>query len=406
MPHPAAATADRRATRIREADRIVSAASRACKHDDDIEKFQGREYDLIAFDEVATFTEHQYLSLSAWLRSFYPGQRVRVIGAGNPPRKSEYFWIKQRWGAWLDDKHPKYPTPPGEIRWYARIDDKDVEVDGAEPIQHGDEIIEPLSRTFIPGVMLDELKEEYTKRLQQTPEPLRSQLLYGDFTAGEEDSERQLIPTAWVRLANERWEAMEKPKDVPLRGVGVDVARGGDDQTIICKQWDNWFEPLIKYPGKETPSGKEVAGAVLDNMEESDWTGDAKNIPLVLDIGGVGGSPYDILTENGFKVDAFNSASKSNFMDKSGQYKFANRRAEAWWKFSEALNPDSGEDIALPPDNELLADLTAPLWDLGKGGLIIEKKDDIKKRLGRSPDAGDAVVMTYNLSVRANVSYF
>ena len=377
----------------------------ACKFDSDVDKFRGREYDLIAFDEVATFTEKQYLSLSAWARTIRPNQRVRIIGAGNPPLTSEYFWVKKRWAAWLDDKHTN-PAAPGEIRWYARIDDEDVEVDGPEPIQHGKELIEPLSRTFIPGVMLDELKDEYTKRLQQTPEPLRSQLLYGDFSIAESDKERQLIPTAWVRLANERWEAMEKPEDVPLRNLAVDVARGGEDQTVISKRWDNWFAPLIKYSGKETPTGKEVAGVVLDNMEDTDWTDATKKIPIVLDMSGVGSSPYDILIENNFTVDGFISSSGSNFMDKSGQFKFANRRAEAWWKFMEALDPDSGKDLALPPDNELMADLTAPVWDLGTRGLIIESKDQIKKRIGRSPDCGDAVVMNYNYDLHADIQYF
>jgi hypothetical protein len=78
-----------------------------------------------------------------------------------------------------------------------------------------------------------------------------------------------------------------------------------------------------------------------------------------------------------------------------GQLKFANKRAEAWWRFREALNPDQqgGSVIALPPDPELRADLAAPTYEVTARGLLIENKDDLRKRLGRSPGKGDAVVM-------------
>ena len=60
----------------------------------------------------------------------------------------------------------------------------------------------------------------------------------------------------------------------------------------------------------------------------------------------------------------------------------------------EALDPISGDDIALPPDPELLADLTAPRWSITTSGIQVESKKDIVKRLKRSPDCGDAVVLS------------
>ena len=76
--------------------------------------------------------------------------------------------------------------------------------------------------------------------------------------------------------------------------------------------------------------------------------------------------------------------------------------------FARHLDPNSGEKIALPPDSELMADLTAPTWFLSTQGIQIEEKDAIRKRLGRSTDAGDAVVMCYNIITRAgnNMVYF
>jgi len=71
-----------------------------------------------------------------------------------------------------------------------------------------------------------------------------------------------------------------------------------------------------------------------------------------------------------------------------------NCRAAAWWNLRERLDPDLGDDISLPDDAELLGDLTAPTWREAAGGkIVIESKDDIRKRLGRSTDVGDAVVM-------------
>jgi hypothetical protein len=69
---------------------------------------------------------------------------------------------------------------------------------------------------------------------------------------------------------------------------------------------------------------------------------------------------------------------------------FVNRRAEWWWKLREALDPATGEDLALPPDQGLLADLCAPRWKLSARGVQVESKEDIIKRLGRSPDRGDS----------------
>jgi hypothetical protein len=69
----------------------------------------------------------------------------------------------------------------------------------------------------------------------------------------------------------------------------------------------------------------------------------------------------------------------------------------AWWRFREALNPDQhgGSPIELPDDAIVRADLAAPHWRLTAHGILLEEKVEIKKRLGRSPDVGDAIVMCW-----------
>lgn len=369
----------------------------ALKYDGDVDKYFGRPHDLVAFDEIAKFKEKHYLSVWAWACSVDRNQRVRIVCAGNPPTSVDELWVKRRWAAWVDDTHPN-PAKPGELRWYVQLDGKDTEVEGPDANvidSTTGKRLQPISRTFVPGELLDFYKgTSYEAALDALPDEMRPQLRDGNFNALQEDQPHQVISVAHVRLAQERWKNMDRPS-VPLRSVGVDVARGGDDQTIISKCWNNYFGELIKYRGIETKTGQDVAMAVIDNMSP-----DEKKVLIVLDVAGIGSSPYDILISHNFRVDGFIGASASELTDRSGLLTFANRRAEAWWKFAEALNPDSGEDIALPPDPELMADLTAVRWDLKSRGIQIEDKEQVKKRIGRSPDCGDAVVMCWNANAR------
>jgi hypothetical protein len=78
--------------------------------------------------------------------------------------------------------------------------------------------------------------------------------------------------------------------------------------------------------------------------------------------------------------------------DRTGVLRFANVRAYLYWAMRELLDPAHRHNVALPPNPELLADLTAPKWSQAGGVIRIEPKPDIIKRLGRSPDLSDATV--------------
>ena len=359
----------------------------SCQYEKDVVKYKGRPHDLVAFDEIADFTEFQFRFLTGWARTTKPGQRVRVIAAGNPPTTPEGRWVVKYWAPWLDEKHPN-PAVPGELRWFARIGDDDVEIGGGESFTHDGETIQPKSRTFIPARLSDNpylANTGYRAILQGLPEPLRSQLLYGDFTIGVSDDPWQIIPTAWARLAQERGKERERP-DVPMTALGVDVARGGDDQTVLSPRYDSWFAPLEKYPGKITPDGPTAAAMVIKAL--------GNERPLInVDVIGIGSSVYDILRSHDLQVRGINFAEGTQARDKTRRLQLRNVRAEAYWVMREALDPHSGDDVALPDDAELLADLTAPRWKITTGGIQVESKEDIKKRLGHSPDCGDAVVL-------------
>ena len=361
----------------------------AVQYEEDKENYQGQAHDLKAFDEITQFTETQYLYLTAWNRSAVKGQRSRIVCTGNPPQYESGQWVIERWGAWLDPKHPN-PAQPGELRWYTMIDDEEQEYTDGTPFMHNGEQVIPKSRTFIPASLSDNayLRDtDYRARLQSLPEPLRSQLLFGDFQIGFQDHAFQVIPTEWVYAAMRRRTdpAHRRDEKIPLTSLGVDVARGGEDQTIIAKVFGDWVDELTKHLGTATPDGSIVADYV-----EAEHQGQAL---INIDSIGIGASPFDILNERGLPVRGINAGERSEVRDKTDEFGFKNKRAEMWWRLREMLEPGSGRELVLPDDRELLGDLCAPRYKATSQGIQIESKDDIKKRLGRSTDCGDALVM-------------
>lgn len=349
------------------------------EYDKAVQTYQSAQFDLIGFDELTQFTNFQYEYMLSRARTTDRTQRVRVIGCTNPGSGGN-DWVMERWAPWLRDDYPN-PAEPGELRWFKRLQDgRDVETEADDP--------DGVSRTFIPARLKDNpfLGEDYRRRLQLLPEPYRSQLLNGDWQAGQVDDAYQVIPTAWIKAAMARWSEDGRP---PLGGlkpmVGVDVARGGDDQTVLALRYGNWYGRLQKHAGRTTPDGQSVAALIALALAD----GGQANVDVI----GVGASAYDIARMQGLSVEPVNFAAGSDKTDKSGQLGFLNKRAECYWGMREALDPDGGQHVALPPDSELLGDLKAPRWSMQAKGVKVEKKDDIKGRLGRSPDCGDAVVI-------------
>ncbi len=358
-----------------------------CEGEFDKQKYKGRAHDFKGFDELPDFTESQYIFIGAWNRTTVPGQRCRRVGAGNPPSTAEGEWVLRRWGPWLDATHP-YPAKPAELRWYAMVEGKEIAVEDGKPFDFKGFLITPWSRTFIPAKVSDNphlYDTGYMATLQALPEPLRSQLAFGDFTVGRDDDPWQVIPTEWVKAAQARWTPIAPPF-VPMAAMGVDVARGGTDQTVLSTRRDGWFAPLLKYPGTTTPDGPAVATLVVKAITDKP--------ALNVDVIGVGASVYDTLKSHpGLTVNGINFGEGSSARDRSGKLAMRNKRSEAYWRLRESLDPVKGDNIALPPDDELRSDLCAGRWSLTTSGILIESKEDIKKRIGRSTDCGDAVAL-------------
>jgi hypothetical protein len=176
-----------------------------------------------------------------------------------------------------------------------------------------------------------------------------------------------------------------------MTAIGVDVAQGGDDQSVLAPRYGTWFAPLVMKPGVETPDTPAMVGFIV--AHQRDGAG------LVIDIGGgYGVGPAQFMKDNGAAVISFDGSKPSMKVVQGSTLGFYNKRAEALWRLREALDPgqEGGSPIALPPDPAMVADLVAPRYEVGPRGIKVEMKTDIKKRLLRSTDRGDAVMYAWS----------
>lgn len=205
----------------------------------------------------------------------------------------------------------------------------------------------------------------------------------GEFASSEESG---VIPLAWVERANDRWQAwVDAGRPGQLTALGVDVARSGEDKTVIAVRAGLVVTELRRTAKEDT---MQTAGRV-----RGIFAAHKCRVRAVIDVIGVGAGVVDRLREEGYYVVPFNASERTDRTDRSGELGFINKRSSGWWNLREMLEH---EDVALPPDDLLTGDLTAPGWKVLSGGKIqVESKDDIRKRLGRSTDDGDAVVMAF-----------
>lgn len=219
------------------------------------------------------------------------------------------------------------------------------------------------------------------------------------------DDESGVIPLAWVEAAQERWaEWKDAGKPGELEALGVDVG-GGNDPSVLAKNYSvseperlpavkRAIDELLYETSGDPLAISSVAARTLNTLPA---------LRTVVDVIGLGSGTASDLRRNGFtRVLGFvaggsppKDASGNELSDRSGDMLFADARSWAWWAMREMLDPQYAEGWALPPDDRLTGDLTAPKWrEWGKGRIKVESKDDIRKRIRRSTDAADAVIQT------------
>ena len=363
----------------------------------DEEHWQGRPHDLLCIDEAVQMREAAVRFLMGWVRTTTEGQRCRVVMGSNPPIDSKGDWIIRMFAPWLDTNYGN-PAKAGELRWCVTlVDDSgksfdhwvegpDAKIPSGRTDNNGNDIyLIPKSRTFIPGKLDDNpfLAEDgvYAATLDALQEPLRSAIRDGNFMAARQDEADQLIPSDWVWAAHNRWTP-EPPNGVPMCAIGVDAARS-KDETVLAPRYDGYFPLLITTAGKNTPHGRDVAALVVKHRRDG-------AIP-VIDCGEMNGAEaYAHLEDQGIECFRHVGMDTTTGRTRTKHLKFANKRAEVYWKFMEALDPEQegGSPIALPDDAMLRSDLTAVKWELTPNGIKLTPKKDLVAELGRSPDRG------------------
>jgi len=164
--------------------------------------------------------------------------------------------------------------------------------------------------------------------------------------------------------------------------IGLDIARYGDDKTIFCFRRGRL---CLKFETTEKQNNVEVANLATSFIEEY------KPVRLFMDIGGQGAGVYDILKDRGFG-EIIRGVYFGEKALKPERY--FNRRAEMWDKVNRWLTEQPSPQ--LPADEDLFDELVCvnKKFD-SKGRLQLEDKEEIKKRLGRSPDKADALALTF-----------
>lgn len=204
----------------------------------------------------------------------------------------------------------------------------------------------------------------------------------GEFHASDEDA---VVPLAWIEAAIERWHDWDRagrPEAGGPHWTGVDVGRGGDETVLATR--DGWA--LVLGSHRFHRNTMATVAAVQAEPGRS-----------IVDVVGLGAGVYDRLREVGARPLAYAGSGKTGRRDRSGKFGFANVRSAAYWHVRELLDPGYDPVLALPPDDLMISDLTTPTWEVTSGvppKIKVETKEDVVARLGRSPDRGDAVVMS------------
>ncbi len=195
--------------------------------------------------------------------------------------------------------------------------------------------------------------------------------VYGEFPSAGDD---QFIPVYLVDDAFAR--PRYKDATAPII-IGVDPARFGADATVIAVRQGRDLNAIKRYRGDDT---MEIVGRVIEAIEEYNPA------LVVIDEGGLGAGVVDRLKEQRYKIKGVNFGNKS-----VKPIMYGNKRAEMWGLMREWLKTAS-----IPADKLLKSDLTSPrIKPDSKGTIFLEGKKEMKARGLASPDAADAIAVTF-----------
>ena len=312
------------------------------------------------------------------------GSMIRIFGADNPDAlRGGYFDIVV-----LDEVAQMKPEVWHEIIRPALADRKGSAVFIGTP--KGQNIFKELFDRGLKGddpewtsVMyradetgVIEERELASLKAEMSDNAFRQEFLC-DFSAESDDI---LIPIDLVSVAVKRQYVERDIAYAPVV-IGVDVARFGDDATVFFKrQGLVAFEPVVIRKLDNMAVADRLVSFIVENRPDA----------IFVDAG-AGAGVIDRVRQLGCTV------TEVAFGGRALSEKYRNRRAEMWIEMAAWLRSGGG----IPNHATLKADLSAPtyLFD-ASGKMVLESKDKIKERLGRSPDLADALALTFAAPVR------
>ena len=229
------------------------------------------------------------------------------------------------------------------------------------------------------------------------PEDLFRKKVLGQFPKVSDDI---LIPTQWLELAHQRWEQVNgrEPLRQEIRMLGVDVAGMGRDCTCFVERKGAWVSEFRAHNSGGSADHMKIAGQIAAYRRRQ------IEAYVSIDTIGEGAGVYSRcieVDEKDYIISCkYSEAAKGHngkpLTDVTGQYEFINMRAYLFWCVRDWLNPKNDTGAMLPPDTQFDEEATEIKWSFRSDGRIfIEPKEDIKERLGRSPDKFDALANTF-----------
>jgi hypothetical protein len=317
---------------------------------DQPERFQGHhaEHLLLVVDEASGVAEEIYEASAGFLTS--PGARCLLIG--NPTRTSGEFFAAFH----------------GARGFYNPI----AIPASSTPAFTGEAVPEQVLRRLVSREWVD----EHTRKWGEGS-PLWQVRVNAEFPGQSDDAVVSLrdLEEAQARQLEPGWPLL----------IACDVARFGSDQTVLAVRRGNVVRIARVFGGRDLMRTVGEISRLARNLQREH----GRKAILVIDDAGVGGGVTDRLRElSEFPVVDYNAARTA-----SHPSDYPNRRSEDWFKLAEVLPL-----LDLDADEHLAADLLAPRYRLdSQGRRVVEPKADTKKRIRRSPDRADAVVMALSV---------
>lgn len=349
------------------------------------EKFFGYHADhiLVIADEASGVDENIYKGI----RAITPNKNAHTLLIGNPTNPDGTFFQ-----SFTDPKVKTFTisafdTPnftANNIHNVADLVKVFTPPEGVLPIDFQPELIEPYESLISPIAAYERLLE------WGEDSPFFQALILGEFPS---QAEASLIPLNLIQASMDADFRTEHSWNIPSGDLeyGVDVARFGMDKTVLVSRRGGHVESIRTWTKLDTSI---TTDRILDAMTLEDG-----HVIIRVDDTGVGGGVTDQLRrrKQGIGNGLLYTVIPINFgSGTSNPLKFYNKRAEMFWNLRERF---FNHTIALPKDNELANELASMRYDFGgkeKNLIKIESKDDIKARLGHSPDKADALALAFD----------